>query len=113
MATNAAQGCLYTDGWWPWYGTALLTNVGAGEAGGKPYGRVEGTSARDYLDRITAAHARVDQLLALPKDQWPKRQDGKLNWLKKRLGEAKDDKTRAEIQADLTKYEGYVSQGGY
>ena len=113
MATNAAQGCLYTDGWWPWYGTALLTNVGAGEAGAKPYGRVEATSARDYLDRITAAHARIDQLLALPKDQWPKRQDGKLNWLKKRLGEAKDDKTRAEIQADLTKYEGYVRQGGY
>lgn len=113
MAKNVLQSCLYTDGWWPWYGTALLNNPGAGEASLKPYGRVKGTSARDYLDRITASHAKLDELLALPKDQWPPREDGKLNWLKKRLSEVKDAKTRAEIKADLDKYMGYVRMGGY
>ncbi len=113
MAKNVVQSCLYTDGWWPWYGTALLTNPGAGEAPGKPYGRVEGTSARDYLDRIAAAHAKVDELLALPKDQWPAREDGKLNMLKKRAAEAKGPKEIAEAKADLAKYTALVNQGGY
>jgi len=113
MARNVVQSCLYTDGWWPWYGTALLTNPGAGEAKVKPYGRVEGTSARDYLDRITATHAKVTELLALPKDQWPKRQDGKLNMLKKRAAEAKGAKDLAEAKADLANYMKLVNQGGY
>ena len=113
MATNVVQGCLYTDGWWPWYGTGLLNHPGADDARGKPYGRVEGTSARDYLDRITAAHAKVDELLALPKDQWPERQDGKLNWLKAKVDTAKGAKEIAEAKADLANYTKLVQQGGY
>jgi len=116
LANNVIQSSLYTNGWWAYYGTALLINVGPGAEkkvlpGG--YGRWGQTSAADYLDRITAAHAKLDELLKLPKEQWPPREDGKLNWLKKRVAEAKDDKARAEIQADLTRYEGYVAQGGY
>ena len=116
LANNVIQSSLYTNGWWAYYGTALLNKIGPGEEkemlpGG--YGRWGQTSAADYWKRITAAHAKLDELLKLPKDQWPERQDGKLNWLKKRVAEAKDDKTRAEVQADLTRYEGYVRQGGY
>ncbi|MDP7399515.1 MAG: hypothetical protein QF541_21780 [Lentisphaeria bacterium] len=113
MANNVVQSCLYTDGWWPWYGTALLTNPGAGEASGKPYGRVEGTSARDYLDRIAAAHAKLDELLVLPRDQWPKRQDGKLNELKARVARAEDDKVLAEAKVDLENYMKLVRQRDY
>jgi hypothetical protein len=113
MANNVVQSCLYTDGWWPWYGTALLTNPGAGEASGKPYGRVEGTSARDYLDRIATAHAKLDELLVLPRDQWPKRQDGKLNELKARVARAEDDKALAEAKVDLENYMKLVRQRDY
>jgi len=123
LAGNAVQSSLYCDGWWPWYGTALLTNTGAGEAPLVPYGRVEGTSARDYLDRITAAHSKLDKLLASPKGQWPKRQDGKLNWLQARVSEASAEaastksaetaKALAEAKAALDKYMALVRMGGY
>ena len=113
MANNVVQSSLYTDGWWPWYGTALLTNTAAGAAPGVPYGRVEGTSARDYLDLITAAHVKLDELLVLPKRQWPERQDGKLNWLEARVADAKDAKARAEAQVDLDNYMKLVRAGGY
>ena len=113
MAKNVVQSCLYTDGWWAWYGTALLTNPGAGEAPLKPYGRVKGTSARDYLDRITTAHAKVTELLALPKDQWPKREDAKLNLLKKQAAEATGAKGIAKAMADLAKYAARLNQSGY
>ena len=67
MATNVVQSSLYTDGWWPWYGTSLLTNMSADKSNGGEYSRVKETSARDYLDRIAAAHTKLDQLLAAPK----------------------------------------------
>ena len=108
VAESALQGCLYTDGWWAYYGTALLVD---GLPGG--YGRYEGTSRADYLDRITAVHAKIDKLLALPKDQWPERQDGKLNMLKKRVAEAKGVKEIAEAKADLANYTKLVNLGGY
>jgi hypothetical protein len=123
MAANLLQASLYCDGWWAWYGEALLTDTGAGEAPGVPYGRVEGTSARDYLDLITTTHARLDQLLASPKEQWPKRQDGKLNSLQAKLADAKAaadtakspeaDKALAEATAALEKYVKLVRMGGY
>ena len=108
LVESALQGCLYTDGWWAYYGTALLVDDLPGG-----YGRYEGTSRRDYLDRITAVHAKIDKLLALPKDQWPDRQDGKLNMLKKRVAEAKGVKEIAEAKADLVNYTKLVNLGGY
>ena len=123
MADNMVQACLYCDGWWAWYGEALLTDTGAGEAPGVPYGRVEGTSARDYLDLITTTHARVDRLLTLPQSQWPKRQDGKLNSLTAKLVQARAEADRtkspeadealAEATAALEKYMKRVRMGGY
>ena len=77
LAKSALQASLYTDGWWVWYGTALLQD---GLPGG--YGRFGATARSDYLERIAAVHAEIDELLASPKSQWPKREDGKLNWLK-------------------------------
>ena len=101
MGDKILQSLLYTDGWWAWYGSALLTNIGKGEAPLVPYGRVEGTAAGDYLDIITTTHTHVDKLLDSPRSQWPKRQDGKLNWLKKCVAEAESD--LAEKESDLTK----------
>ena len=96
MANNSIQSSLYTDGWWAYYGTALLQdNLPDG------YGRFGTTSKSDYLDSITAAHLKIDELLTLPKSKWPKRQDGKLNWLKKHVTEAESD--LAEKESDLTK----------
>ena len=123
LANNTVQSSLYCDGWWAWYGTALLTNIGPGEAPLRPYGRVAGTSARDYLDRITAAHTKLDKLLASPKGQWPERQDGKLRWLEARLAKAEAEaaKTKsaetanalAEAKAALDRYTALVRMGGY
>ena len=47
------------------------------------------------------------------KSRWPERQDGKLNWLQKRLDEAEGAKARAEAQTDLDNYMKLVRQGGY
>ena len=70
---NALIGSLRCDGWWLYYATAVLTHPRADDpkAFHRSYGRVNGTSARDYLDRITAMHNRLDGLLRKPKDQWP------------------------------------------
>ena len=123
LAESALQGMLYTDGWWVYYGWALLNDPDATQPPWNGYGRVLGTTARDYLDRITAVHAEVDRLLLLPQDQWPPRQDGKLNWLKAKVTEARaahaeaesaaSAKALAEAEADFEKYMGYVRQGGY
>ena len=123
MADNLLQASLYCDGWWAWYGEALLTNTGAGKAPGIPYGRVAGTSARDYLDLITATHARLDGLLASPTSEWPERKDGKLIWLNAKLERAKsetDDTSSpaahtalAEAKAELERYIKLLGTGGY
>jgi hypothetical protein len=118
LTTNAVQASLYTDGWWAWYGSAFLQdNLPGG------YGRFGTTTRSDYLDRIKAVHAQIDKLLALPKDQWPKREDGKLNWLQARFDKAKTNaaKTKTsetakaldEAGTDLKNYKALLSQGGY
>ena len=74
LSDNLVAAALHTDGWWAWYGTALLTRVGKDdpEAFQSPYGRAEGTTALDYLNAIRAAHNRLDALLKRPRDEWPR-----------------------------------------
>ncbi len=74
VETSALISSLYCDGWWLYYATALLTHPAADdpEAFDRSYGRVRGTSARDYLDRITAVHQRLDRLLKEPRENWPR-----------------------------------------
>ena len=95
MAGNMVQSSLYCDGWWPWYGTALLKDDLPGD-----YGRVEGTSAGDYLDLIAATHARIDKLLNSPQNQWPARRDGKLRWLKAKVAKAEAESDAAKTKSD-------------
>ena len=118
FAESALQASLYTDGWWAYYGSALLRDDLRGG-----YGRFGTTSRSDYLSRITATHTKIDKLLALPKDQWPERQDGKLNWLKGKVGKAEVEaaksasaeaaKALAEAKVDFENYMKLVRQGGY
>ena len=72
---NGLLGSLYCDGWWLYYAEAVLTHPDADdpEAFINSYGRVKGTSARDYLDTITEMHQRLEKLLAGPKEHWPQR----------------------------------------
>ncbi len=121
MAENMVLSTLYCDGWWAWYGTAMITNTGQNLAAGD-YGRYPGTSARDYLYEIITAHKQIDKLLASPKNQWPERFDGKLKWLKGRVtaAEAEDAKSKteesakalAEAKTDLENYIKVVGAGG-
>ena len=118
LAESALQGSLYTDGWWAYYGTALLVD---GLQSG--YGRYEGTSRSDYLDRIATVHAKVYQLLASPKSEWPTREDGKLNWLKATLDKAEAEAAEApsdetakaltEAKVNFDNYMKLVRIGGY
>ena len=118
LADNALQALLYTDGWWAWYGNALLTDGLSNQ-----YGRFGTTSRSEYLDRIKAVHAEIETLLTLPRDQWPKRQDGKLNWLKAKVDKAEAEaakspsdetaKALAEAKVDFENYMKLVRQGGY
>ena len=125
LANSALQGSLYCDGWWAYYGSALLNNTGVSEAPWTGYGRVLGTTARDYLDLITATHTRIDKLLNSPKSQWPARQDGKLLSLEAKVAEAKAQseaagtnsdeaaKALAEVSNELKRYVELVQMGGY
>lgn len=74
LADNLLVAALHTDGWWAWYGSALLTYVGTDDpqAYKAPYGRAAGSSAMDYLKAIRAAHDRLDQLLRQPRERWPR-----------------------------------------
>jgi hypothetical protein len=73
MADHALLSALYTDGWWAWYGTALLTDLGEaeGDSAKEPYGRYKGVAAREYWECLTQMHRRLDELLAGPVDLWP------------------------------------------
>ena len=126
VADNALQALLYADGWWAWYGTALLNYIGPGahkETLPYPYGRWGTSSASDYLNRIQAVHARVDDLLTQPKDQWPARRDGKILWLKAKIATIQAqiadnptpelEKELAQFIADQERYMTYVRMGGY
>ena len=118
LAKSALQASLYTDGWWAWYGTALLVDDLPGG-----YGRFGTTSRSDYLDRIKAVHAQIDKLLESPKSDWPKREAGKLNWLKAKLDKAEADaakapseetgKALAEAKTEFENYMKLVRAGGY
>ena len=118
LAENALQASLYTDGWYAWYGTALLIDGLT-----KQHGRFGTTSRSECLDRIKALHAEIDELLALPRNQWPKRQDGKLNWLKAKVDKAEaeaakspSDETAKALGEAKTEYANYmklVGAGGY
>jgi hypothetical protein len=74
MADNILIASLYGDGWWGWFGAAVMNNVGLDDpdAFKAPYGRFNGTTAADYLDRLAKAHAQLDDLLAGPQKVWPK-----------------------------------------
>jgi len=74
LADNALFGSLYGDGWWAYFGGALLNNVGLDNpaAFGSYKGRVSGTTAADYLDRLVKMHAQLDDLLTRPQKDWPK-----------------------------------------
>ncbi|MBN1445896.1 MAG: hypothetical protein JW957_07310 [Candidatus Omnitrophica bacterium] len=88
MAGHALTSSLYSDGWFAWYGNALVQNVGAGEEKKilpYPYGRRGNSSAGDYLDRIAESHRRVEALLAGPPEDWPAWRDGKLSYLTEQL----------------------------
>ena len=73
LSGHALTSSLYCDGWWVWYGEALLTQVGTDDPSAfkDPYGRFEGTSADDFLKSLAAMHQQLDDLLARPKEQWP------------------------------------------
>ena len=73
MAERASIASLHADGWWAWYGTALLTEPDAKEGAftKEPYGRFEGMPADRYWALIKPMHARLEKLLAGPKDAWP------------------------------------------
>ena len=73
LADNALIASLYGDGWWGWFGGALMNNVGLDKPAAfkSPYGRVKGTTAADYLDRLAEMHTQLDDLLARPQKDWP------------------------------------------
>jgi hypothetical protein len=74
FAKNALVGSLYGDGWWAWYGGALLNNPGLDKpiAFKSPYGRAKDTTAAQYHDALAAAHAKLDVLIGAKPDSWPK-----------------------------------------
>jgi hypothetical protein len=74
LTENALEAALYTDGWWAWMGTGILTNIGLDDpiAFKAPYGRAAGFTAMQYLDAIKAMHDRLDILLEQDPEQWPK-----------------------------------------
>ncbi len=123
MADNAVMSSLYCDGWWAWYGSALLTNTKADQNPGVPYGRVQGTTAQDYLEKTTTANKRIDTLLALPKSQWPERKDMMPAFMNARIATAQaevaktgTDEAKKELEdakASLANYLELVKQGGY
>jgi hypothetical protein len=76
VARHGLTSSLYADGWWLYYGWAILNHSDGSDpkAFDASYGRVKGTASRDYLDAITAMHGRLDGLLVQPKSQWPTRE---------------------------------------
>lgn len=73
LVDNALLSSLYADGWWAWFGGALVNRIGTDdpEAFKSPYGRKEGFSAVQYLEAIRVMHDRLDTLLAQPSAEWP------------------------------------------
>jgi hypothetical protein len=63
LSNSALLSSLYYGGWFVWHSDIIL-------AKDHPE-RFQGASSQDYLDRITAMHKRLDQLLTQPRSQWP------------------------------------------
>ncbi len=74
LTENALEASLYTDGWWAWFGGALVNRVGTDDpvAFQPPYGRKKGFTAMQYLEALKAMHDRLDALLEQGPDSWPK-----------------------------------------
>ena len=118
LAGNIMMSSLYCDGYFVYYGTALLTNIERRKATGG-YGRYDDTAALDYLDIIASTHARIDRMLDAPRDTWPPRTDGKLLWLQDKLATAraaaeKTDteevrKSLVEAGQNLERYKGHMA----
>ncbi len=74
LCKSALLSSLYCDGWWIYYGTALLMQPDAiapfKELPGG-YCRYKGTTAWDYLDRIFVMHRQLERLLTRPRESWP------------------------------------------
>ena len=71
LADNSLIGSLYGDGWWAWFGGALVHELDD-KPFKAPYGRVKGTTAADYLDRLATMHTQLDELLSGQQEDWPK-----------------------------------------
>ena len=102
-------------------GTALMPIIVHEEATDR---QVElATELQDYLNRITDVHARIDELLAAPKSQWPEREDGKLHMLRAAFEKAAQEVVASssvenngrleQAKAELEKYMSLIRQGGY
>lgn len=123
MGKIALMSSLYCNGWWAWYGSALLNKTGADDTTGIPYGRAKGTSAQDYLNQIASAHHQLDELLTKPRSQWPERMDGMPEFQQAQIAEAEatyaktgreeDRKALEDAKASLANYMELVKQGGY
>ncbi len=74
LCKSALLSSLYCDGWWTWYGTALLMQpdaIAPFEELPGGYGRYKGTTAWDYLDRIFVMHRQLERLMTRPRESWP------------------------------------------
>ena len=73
LAERALISSLYADGWWAWFGAALLLEPDAvsGTYTKDPYGRFPATRADEYWDLLKPMHARLSRLLAGPREAWP------------------------------------------
>ena len=118
LADNVLMSSLYCDGYYVYYGTALLTDTERRRASGG-YGRYDDTSAVDYLDLLATTHARIDQLLEASRETWPPRVDGKLLWLQDKLATVRSEAERADTEEarkavvnaeqELERYKGYMA----
>jgi len=73
LAKRALIASLYADGWWIWYGTALLTDPGDKEEirNHPVYGRYKGLPNQAYWQQISQMHKKLKKLLSGPKEAWP------------------------------------------
>lgn len=126
FAENALRSCLYTDGYFVYYGSALLNFPSPGQEkkafpGG--YGRWGNSSAAEYLNELADAHTHIAELLVAPPDTWPKRIDGKLRMLQERLQTAESEaeanpsaesqRAVEDTRKELGRYRDLLDQGGY
>jgi hypothetical protein len=73
LAERALLSSLYADGWWVWFGAALLVEPDAvsGTYTKEPYGRFPATPAAAYWEVLKPMHVELSRLLAGPRKAWP------------------------------------------